>query len=49
MENECSSFSDYFDVSVSEDDCASSIAESAHAEQVVGERAHDVTDFSSRR
>ena len=42
-------FFDNFYVRASEDYCASCVAESAHAEQVVGERAHDVTVFGSRR
>ena len=49
LENGCSGFVDNFDVGANEDYCASCVAEYSHAEQVVGEGAHDVTVFGSRR
>ena len=48
LENDCPGFVDYFNVGPGEDNCASCIAESAHAEEVVCEGAHDVAVFGAR-
>ncbi len=48
LENDCPSFVDYFNVGPGEDNSASCIAESAHAEEVVCEGAHDVAVFGAR-
>jgi len=48
LEDDCSFFVDDFDISGSECHCASCVAEFTHAEQVVGERWHDLTVLASR-
>ncbi len=48
LENDCPGFVDYFNVGPSEDNCASCIPESAHAEEVVCEGAHDVAVFDAQ-
>ncbi len=49
LENDCTCFVNDFDVGVSEDHCASCIAEFDYAEQVVGKGCHDMAVLGSRR